>query len=92
MNAQNGSCFWSRRRQGKAVSPGKLEEMMTTEAHLIATADEIEAWQKAGQALARRRNVLAVKLHREGASLAKVAGLARVTRGRVWQIVQDAQP
>ena len=71
-----------------AASPGLTEERMNTEASLIRVADKLEKLHEQIDLAVQERDHFAVKLHREGASLAKVASLARVTRGRVWQIVQ----
>ena len=65
---------------------------MDTQAHLIRIADKIEQLHEQLDLAVQERDHYAIKLHHEGASLAKVAGLARVTRGRVWQIVERERP
>ena len=61
---------------------------MDTTAHIIRLADKIEKLHEDLDLAVQERDHYAVRLHREGASLAKVASLARVTRGRIWQIVE----
>ena len=55
---------------------------------MIELADEIERLRKALATVENCRNGGIVSMHDEGMSLAKIAALARVTRGRAWQIIE----